>query len=273
MSTDKKLSKIDKTKASKILFALVFILSCLTMNSSELNGYNGNHSTLFLFIKFALIIVFLIFVSLINRGNTDFVTKSVCLTLLIVTPVLIFDYYVTKISGIQFLYRVCWIAYIMVAAATVFLVLTMIKPKNYKNFYYSFFRSFSPLYMFTLYIGFLRKPNTGFSYNFKLGKGTFPLLLYIIKYPKANFEYYLIFFGNIIIFFPLPFILSAVFTKMKTYQAVLIGMAAPFIVEGYQYLFKCGNVDIDDVVLNWLGFFIGLAIQQIIKKRLLTENE
>jgi glycopeptide antibiotics resistance protein len=272
MSIKEKLSKIDKTKANKIMFALVFVLSCLTMNNIELKGYNSDRGTAFMFFKFAMVIIFNLWVCLKNLKNTEFVSKTVKLTLLIITPILIFDYYVTNISGSIFLYKVWWIAYVMVASATVFFTLTVFKCENHKKFYYDFWLSFTPLYLFTLYIGFLRKPFTGLTTNFKLGNGTFLMLKAIINRPSIDFEAYLLFFGNIIIFLPLPFIFSALIKRIKPYQIALIGFAAPFIVEGYQYIFKCGDVDIDDVILNWAGFFIGMLIQQIIKKRLL-ENE
>ena len=267
------MAEIRRTKLNKILFALVFVLSCLTMNSSEIKGYSGSHGTAFMFFKFAVIILFVFWASMENLNNVEFVTKTVSLTLLIVTPILIFDYYVTQISGNQFLFRVWWIAYIMTASATAFISFTVFNRKGYSKFYYSFWKSFTPLYLFTLYIGFLRTPNTRFSYNFKPGNGTFLMLKAILKNPNIDFEPYLLFFGNIIIFLPLPFILSAFFRKIKIYQLAIIGFIAPFIAEGYQYFLKCGDVDIDDIILNWLGYFIGMGIYMIIKKRLLRESE
>ena len=272
MSIKEKLSKIDKTKASKILLALVFVLSCLTMNSSEFKGYNGSHGTAFLFLKFAVVIIFVLWATLENLRNIDYISKTVNTTLLVIIPILIIDYYVTQFSGNQFLYRVWWIAFIMVASATVFLTLTICKAENYNRFYYGFWKSFTPLYIFTLIIGFLRVPNTSLTTNYKLGHGTFLMLKAILKNPSIDFEPYLLFFGNIIIFLPLPLILSAFFRKIKPYQLVLIGLAVPFIVEGYQYIFKCGDVDIDDIVLNWFGYFIGMILYLIIKKRLLEKE-
>lgn len=273
MSIKEKLSKIYKTKANKILFALVFVLSCLTMNSSEFKGYNGSHGTPFMFFKFFILIIFVTWATLENLKNVEFLTKTVSLTILIITPILVFDYYVTQISGNQFLYRVWWIAYIMVASATVFLSLTVFKAKNYNSFYNAFWKSFTPIYLFTLFICFLRYPGYGRTTNFRLFNGTFLMLKAIIRNPGINFEPYLLFFGNIIIFLPLPFIISAFIKRIKPYQLALIGIATPFIVEGYQYIFKCGDVDIDDVVLNWLGYFIGTGTYLIIKKRLLTNSE
>ena len=264
-------TKVNKIK--EIIFFIAFLLSCFTMNSDNLAGYWYRQSTLFIFTRFFLIIFFLSIITLINKSNTAFISKAANTILLLITPLIIFDYYVTHISGSQFLYRVWWIAYTMVASATVFIVITLIKPKNYKNYYYSFFRSFTPIYLFTLYICFIRTPNTSLTTNFKLFNGTFLMLKAIIDNPHINFEAYLIFIGNIIIFLPLPLIISAIFKKSKSYQLLIIGFIMPFIVEGYQYIFKCGDVDIDDVILNWLGFFIGLIIHQAIKKRLLTESE
>ncbi len=262
-----------KNKIKQLLFIVVFTLSCLTMNSSEFNGYNGSHGTAFLFFKFAIIILLVIWATLENIKNVLFISKTVNITLLVITPIVVFDYYVTQISGNQFLYRVWWIAFIITASATVFLTLTVAKADNYSRFYYSFWKCATPIYIFTLIICFLRIPNNGLTTNFKLGNGTFIILKRIIENPNINFEPYLIFFGNIIIFVPLPFIISAFFRKLKPYHLAIIGIAVPFIAEGYQYIFKCGDVDIDDIILNWFGFFIGLTIQQIIKKRLLTESE
>ena len=272
MSIKEKLSEFDKTKANKILFALVFVLSCLTMNSNRLKGYNGTYSKPFTIAKFVLIIIFVAFATYINKSNIKFISKFVKYTLWIITPIVCFDYYVTHISGSQFLISVWWIGYILMAAITVFVTLTILKPDEYKGFYYDFWIGLTPIYVFILIICFLRTPGDEFTSNFRPGNGTFQLLKAIFRNPDIDSEIYIIFIGNIVIFLPLAFILSALFRKLKPYQLAIIGFLEPFIVEGYQLIFKCGDVDIDDVILNWLGFFIGLILQHIIKKRLL-KNE
>ena len=261
-----------KNRFKEIIFAIVFILSCFTMNSDHLKGYCGTQKTSYIFMRFALIIFFLFVITLMNKKNIDFISKFVPITTVCITALLIFDYYITQFSGSIFLFKIWWISYIMVANATVFLTLTVFKTDNYKNFYYNFWYGFTPIYVFTLIICFLRTPYEKLTTNFRLGNGTFLMLKSILNHNKS-FEPYLLFIGNIIIFLPLPFVLSAIIKKIKPYQLALIGFAAPFIVEGYQYIFKCGDVDIDDIVLNWLGFFIGFLIQRIINKRLLTKSE
>ena len=265
--------KVNNTKLNKVLFAVAFTLSCLTMNSDSFKLYLGPHSIWFILWRFFLIIGVLSVITLQIPNETDYLSKTVQRVLLIITPILIFDYYVTQISGSLFLFKAWWIAYIMVAGLTVFAVLTVVKAKNYKLFYNRFWHSFTPLYIFTLIIGFLRTPNTNLTTNFKLGQGTFLLLKAIIRNPNIDFEPYLLFIGNVIIFLPLPFIISSFIKKIKPYQLVLIGLIVPFIAEGYQYFLKCGDVDIDDIVLNWLGYFIGFIIYLIIKKRLLKDSE
>lgn len=241
------------------------------MNSDNMFGYIKDRRISIIFLRFFLIVFFLFFLTLINRTNIDYISGFVPITTFCITVLVIFDYYVTHFSGSQFLFRIWWIAYILAANMTVFGVLTLFKTKNYTKFYYNFWYGITPLYVFTLIICFLRTPFTNLSMNFKLFNGTFLMLKAIINHYNG-FEPYVIFIGNVVVFFPLPFILSALFKRLKPYQFALIGFLVPFIVEGYQYLFKCGDVDIDDVILNWLGFFIGFAIQQIIKKRLLEKE-
>ena len=264
---------IDKTKINKIKFAFAFVLSCLTMNSDNVTGYSRSAGTAFVFFKLAMIILFMSLVTFINRNNALFISKVVKVTLLTITPFVIFDNFVTNISGSQKLFRYWWMGYILASAVSVFLTLTIEKAKDYSTFYYTLWKSITPLYVFMMYICFWRAHNTNFSTNFKLGNGTFLMLKAIIRNPHIDWEPYLLFIGNVIVFFPLAFILLAFIKRIKPYQLALIGLAAPFLAEGYQYIFKCGDVDIDDIILNWFGFFVGFIIQQIIQKRLLTKSE
>ena len=260
-------------KLKKIAFAIAFILSCFNMNSNHLSGYLGGHGTKFLIFKFSAVIIFMIILTCINKSNIAFISKLVKITLWTMTPVVIFDYFVTKFSGSQFLIKVWWLAFIVVACATVFLTITFLKPKDYNAFYYDFWKGLTPIYIFTLILCFIRIPGSGVSANLKLGNGTFLLLKTLIEHPDVDTEIHIIFFGNILVFLPLSFVISSFIKKIKPYQLSIIGLIAPFIAEGYQYFLKCGDVDIDDIVLNWLGYFIGMGIYYIIKKRLLTKSE
>lgn len=251
----------------KILFAVTFILSCLTMNSDHLSGYFSSGGNAVIFTRYALIIMFVFIASIINRNRLDYLSRLVPCSTVIITALLIFDYYVTKISGSQFLYSVWWIGAIFIANATVFITITLFGKNGYKAFYNRFWIGFTPIYLFLIKLCFFRAPfGSEKSLNLELGNGTFLMLKAFLNNFHVSFEAPLIFFGNLLIFIPVPFILSVIFKKIKEYQLVIIGILIPFVIEGYQYFFECGNTDIDDIVLNIGGFVIGYIIYRIIKK-------
>lgn len=256
----------------KIFFIITFLLSCLTMNSDKLFGYLKNQGTVFIIIKLALVFILVFTAGLINQKNIDFITKFEPKAVTVVTIFLIFDYYVTQLSGSKFLYRVWWIAAVFIAQGALFLALSIVNNNKdkYKNFYKHFWYGFTPLYIFTLLICFLRNPfHGGRTTNIIPFQGTFPMLRAFINDINVSSEAPLIFFGNLMIFIPLPFILFSFMKKAKPVHIALIGFVTPILIEGYQYIFSCGDVDIDDLILNWAGFFAGFAMQRIIHKKLL----
>jgi glycopeptide antibiotics resistance protein len=230
-------------------------------------GYLKNQGTHFIFFRLGLIFVFVAIATIINRKNVSFISKLEPIAVSVITALLIFDYYVTHLSGSQFLYRVWWIISIFVAELTLFFTLSVIKCDDYKLFYKSFWWGFTPLYLFTLIICFLRNPFGVRTVNTQLFNGTFLMLKAFINNPSGSFEAPLIFFGNVFVFVPLSFILFNSFKRIKPYQVIIVGIIAPIVVEGYQYILSCGDVDIDDLILNWFGFFIGMLIQRIINKK------
>lgn len=256
----------------KTFFIITFLLSCMTMNSDNLFGYLENQGTVFLMIKLTLVFISVFTASIINRKNIEFITKFEPKAVIAITILLIFDYYVTQLSGSQFLFRVWWIAAIFIAQAALFLALSVFnKDKNkYIVFYKHFWYGFTPLYLFTLSICFLRNPfHGGRTMHTVPFHGTFLMLKAFINDINVSSEAPLIFFGNLLIFIPLPFILFSFFKKAKPVHIALIGFATPILIEGYQYIFSCGDVDIDDLILNWAGFFAGFVIQRIIDKNIL----
>lgn len=251
----------------KIFFAITFILSCFTMNSDRLNGYFKSGGNVIILTRYFLIIIFILIATLMNREKLNFLKRFVPCSTAVITAILIFDYYVTKISGSQFLYRVWWIGAVFITNAVVFLVITIFGKGDYKGFFKSFWIGFTPIYLFLLILCFARQPFAHIdSINLKIGQGTFLMLESFLNDINVSFEAPLIFFGNLLILIPIPFILSAFFNRINDKIIFAIGMIIPFIIEGYQYFFKCGDTDIDDIILNASGFIIGYAIYILIKK-------
>lgn len=64
--------------------------------------------------------------------------------------------------------------------------------------------------------------------------------------------------GNIVAFIPIPFILKSMFNpKFQRWNKFLIALFVPVGIELTQYVFQVGSCNIDDVILNFAGFYIG----------------
>ena len=260
------IARMNKNVLKKLIFVVLYLFSMFSMHSDRLGLYWGNNGTPFMFFRFFLIIIMMALATLINSDNLEFISRFVPRSTLLVTALIIFDYYVTNFSGGQFLYRVWWIAYAMVTLMTVFITVTLNADGDYGKFYKSFWRCFTPLYFFVFCICFIRMPGEAYTMNMQIGQGTFLMLKAFVQNLHISFEAPLMVFGNLVIFTPLPFILSAWAKKLKPPWILLIGFLTPFAVEGYQFIFKCGNVDIDDIILNFSGFLIAFIIYIINKK-------
>lgn len=86
----------------------------------------------------------------------------------------------------------------------------------------------------------------------------------IIEFNNENIYYFIIsLLGNIIIFIPIGILLPLI-KKLKDKQVILYGFLLSLSIEFIQ-LFQNRWVDIDDLILNTLGTFIGLIIYKKLK--------
>ncbi len=80
--------------------------------------------------------------------------------------------------------------------------------------------------------------------------------------------------GNLILLFPLGFILPDLFSKLKNFFFYILactGLLA--IIEFVQLLTRRGSFDIDDFILNMLGAVIGFVLFFLIKKALTAKEK
>ena len=77
---------------------------------------------------------------------------------------------------------------------------------------------------------------------------------------------------NILLYYPLGYLLKVLFPRLKGRQIVLIGLAASLCTESLQYLLKMGWFELDDLMHNTLGTAIGLLIRQKQLRRLLSRK-
>ena len=256
----------------KLIFTVFYLFSMFSMHSDRLNSYWSNNGTPYMLFRYVLIAILIVFSVLINQNNIRFITKVISCTVPVITALLIIDYYIFHISGTSILYTLVWLSYILTTLMSLFIVTTLFGKYNYPTFYKSFWRAFLPLYLFTIIICFLRRPGDNLTLNLELGQGTILMLRAMIDNIQVSFEAPLIFFGNVGVFVPLPFILSAVSNKLTPPKIMIIGFITPFLAEGYQFIFKCGQVDVDDIVLNFGGLLIAYLVYILIYKFILKDT-
>ncbi|WP_407920522.1 VanZ family protein [Gottfriedia acidiceleris] len=68
-------------------------------------------------------------------------------------------------------------------------------------------------------------------------------------------------FGNIILFVPFGFILTSI---KRSKKVILIGLFLSASIEVVQFMMSFRTSDIDDVILNTIGTYIGYKISMII---------
>lgn len=73
--------------------------------------------------------------------------------------------------------------------------------------------------------------------------------------------------GNIIMFIPFGF-LGWIFPKLNDLKTLLITfVSAIIIIEALQYFSRLGIFEVDDVLLNTFGVFLGFLMRKFIEKR------
>lgn len=261
--------KIMKTKTKRdILFAAFIIFttfSCLLTSAADGRTIFHYNNFYFQLIKTAVVFVICFTVTLINRINIE---KSVSyFSYLTCALALLYfvDNYFFKISGYLSFYRLWWLSLIHMCCVGVYLALLVMRDIDFKSLSNTFFKGYSVLHLVTFVAVFLRPYGNEATTNFSVGKGTIRFIEYLVSHPNDS-EIWFLLVGNIIFFIPIPFIIRNLFPKIKNWQIILFGLILPFFIEGYQLVLKCGDVDIDDIILNFSGFLIGFLAMKLFDK-------
>jgi glycopeptide antibiotics resistance protein len=84
---------------------------------------------------------------------------------------------------------------------------------------------------------------------------------------QSSFGYYSFFtnlVGNIFLFIPFAYFAITVFKLFSNKKIILFSFLLSVSIEFIQYLFDIGVADIDDVILNVTGAFIGLLLCNVL---------
>ncbi|MEI6578206.1 MAG: VanZ family protein [Eubacteriales bacterium] len=140
--------------------------------------------------------------------------------------------------------------------------------KDFINFFNVSGRGFILYYLFFILYSFVII--RGFGSN--TSPPNFIPFITIINYIKSqNYEMFMYFLGNLFLFTPLGFYTIVIKPKYHLLFMLLLPITISSAIELSQLIFKNGNCDIDDVILNSIGFYLGvlikLATDKIISKK------
>lgn len=122
-----------------------------------------------------------------------------------------------------------------------------------------------PYTLFLLYLMFLGMGRTQYEDNLLTLE---PVLATInfIKGASSPKEIIKIVIGNIVMFIPFGF-LGWIFTRFNDLRTLFFAfIQAITIVEGLQYFTRMGIFEVDDIILNTFGVYLGFLIRNFVEK-------
>ncbi len=257
---------------SAVLFAVLYPFFMISSSFSVKNFYFGFHSIYFIYLRYIIIFIFMFMLMYLNRDNKRLITEYIPIMLIAVSLGIYIEYFITR----RYLYNYAYLLWtgvvLSITNAGVFLGATAFVKEEYKKFYKRFWHAYIIIYILIIYVSFIREPNwIPLTINLRFGNGTLKFFKAVFNDPANNMYTSLVCFGNIFILLPFPFIISSI-KRLNVPLTLIIGILLPLLFEGYQYVFKCGNVDVDDVFLNYSGYLIGMAIENRIYSKKLKQE-
>ena len=117
------------------------------------------------------------------------------------------------------------------------------------------------LLIYWMFFGFGRVPSIDYSYNL----APFATIRHFLLDNDVQLQQRIInLVGNIAVFVPFGLLLPFLFEKRKCSKSFALFLSCLFVLETLQLLSRRGNFDVDDFLLNSIGFMIGYGINTII---------
>ncbi len=252
------------------MFIIIYSCSCLLVITNHGIPLFDFNSIVFQLVKLLTVFILNFSVTLVNKKRIDKAVKYCFYCTAAISVIFAVNSLFIKYIDPLY-YRIWWMIVIHIAFYGVYCAVTVMKNIDFKALSLKLMKSYSVLYAVSFISIFARQTDSGLSTNFKIGEGTMRLIPYLIKNP-ADWGIWFLTLGNVIFFIPIAFILKALIPKIKVYQQIIIGALIPVFIEGYQLMFRCGDVDIDDYILNLSGFMIGLILLEI-QNRIKNDNK
>ncbi|TXI99204.1 MAG: VanZ family protein [Chryseobacterium cucumeris] len=123
-----------------------------------------------------------------------------------------------------------------------------------------------PYTLFLLYLMFLGMGRFQYEENLITVEPFFSTIKFI-QGPNKTIDIVRIVLGNIIMFIPFGF-LGWIIPELKKLKPLLFGfISCIVIVEALQYFTRMGIFEVDDIILNTFGVYLGLKICGLIEKK------
>lgn len=139
------------------------------------------------------------------------------------------------------------------------------KPMNRRRFFRLSSAAFVIFYLFLLIYSFYlsRTKTDGSVFPLNLSFST-TIQMYLQKMKANPYEVWMMIFGNLFYFTPLGYIFAVALRRRRAaVRAAVIALFAPaafFLLEYSQYLFQIGFCEMDDMLMNAFGFWLGAAL-------------
>lgn len=125
------------------------------------------------------------------------------------------------------------------------------------------------LILFIVYISAVLKL-TIFRFEVNYGEPQINLTLFsdLIKvYKNVGLKEFLrLFLGNIGWFIPFGFLMPMLLRNKSVLKVAVLGFVFSFVIEILQFVFRKGVAELDDLILNTLGAFIGYVLYMLLSK-------
>lgn len=121
--------------------------------------------------------------------------------------------------------------------------------------------AYTLLMFYWMVLGFGRTTHPQYMYNLK----PFFTIRHFLEVDRVNVNVWIInLIGNIGVFVPFGILLPLI-CKGKLIKSYLVFLSGLILLESIQLLSRRGSLDIDDIILNTVGFMIGFGFYRIIK--------
>ena len=124
--------------------------------------------------------------------------------------------------------------------------------------------AYAAIMIYLMFFGFGRRTSNEYRYNFVPFKEIIELFRFYIRFGATR-DLIINIFGNIGMFVPFGILLTVLF-DFKFIKPLIIFVTGVILLETTQLVSRRGVFDIDDIILNTIGFLTGYAIITIINK-------